>query len=389
MAPVAASSQPLHDRLPALDRMRGLVIALMAVDHASEAFNAGRFRGDAAWLHEAGSPIPTDQFLLRWITHLCAPAFFFLMGAAMALKAGKDRAAGLPQAATDRYLVARGAILILLDLGFVSLFWGEPAEGVFLFGVLAGLGMALLVLVPLRRLRPRALLLLALAGIAAHELVLGLLLRGALEGADPRTFRPGPWIGVGLSGGFVRPLFVIYPLLPWCLVAVLGHAFGTVLPSWSRARTERILTLAGLAALAVFVVVRLVDGYGNLLLLRGEHTLVRWLHVSKYPPSVSFLALELGLLALVLAGLSRFGPAAQGQPGVRAPFRLLGSAALFFYVLHIPLLEGAAAWTGLHRGAGIGAALLAALGVVLVALPPCAFYLRLRRRHPQSLLRFL
>ena len=52
----------------------------------------------------------------------------------------------------------------------------------------------------------------------------------------------------------------------------------------------------GLAALAVFAVVRAVDGYGNLGLHRGDGGWLHWLHVSKYPPSLSFTALELGII---------------------------------------------------------------------------------------------
>ena len=45
-------------RLPALDWMRGLVMVLMAIDHSSDAFNAGRLFTDAAWMWHPARPCP-------------------------------------------------------------------------------------------------------------------------------------------------------------------------------------------------------------------------------------------------------------------------------------------------------------------------------------------
>ena len=54
----------------ALDWLRGLVMILMTVDHASGVFNAGRLMTDGTALYRPGTPLPAAQFLTRWITHL-------------------------------------------------------------------------------------------------------------------------------------------------------------------------------------------------------------------------------------------------------------------------------------------------------------------------------
>ena len=72
-------------RLPAIDAMRGIVMVLMAMDHASHVFNAGRYVRDSFIWYRAGSEIPAAQFLTRWVTHLCAPTFLFLAGLVLAL----------------------------------------------------------------------------------------------------------------------------------------------------------------------------------------------------------------------------------------------------------------------------------------------------------------
>ncbi len=76
----ADSGTPLNpdaSRLAAIDWMRGLVMVLMAIDHASLAFNGGRLGDDSWFAHQAGSELPAAQFFTRWITHLCAPTFVF------------------------------------------------------------------------------------------------------------------------------------------------------------------------------------------------------------------------------------------------------------------------------------------------------------------------
>ena len=70
-------------RISAIDWMRGLVMILMALDHTSWFFNNGRIFADSVLLYELGDVFATDQFLTRWITHICAPTFVFLAGTAV------------------------------------------------------------------------------------------------------------------------------------------------------------------------------------------------------------------------------------------------------------------------------------------------------------------
>ena len=76
----ATSSATASRRIVAIDWMRGLVMVIMALDHASGEFNAGRIFSDGAFLYKAGTALPTAQFLTRFITHTCAPSFVTLAG---------------------------------------------------------------------------------------------------------------------------------------------------------------------------------------------------------------------------------------------------------------------------------------------------------------------
>ena len=54
-------------------------MVLMAIDHAS--FFIARVHPAETWASGPPYYASTIAFLTRWVTHLCAPGFFLLMGA--------------------------------------------------------------------------------------------------------------------------------------------------------------------------------------------------------------------------------------------------------------------------------------------------------------------
>src|SRR5262249_9028655 len=119
--------------------------------------------------------------------------------------------------------------------------------------------------------------------------------------------------------------------------------------------------------------------YGNMLLLRDDGSLVQWLHVSKYPPSIAYDALELGLASLLFAGLF---VVVERRPGFAAPVRTLGQVALFYYLLHIHLMALVAEAAGVRATLGIGAAFGGAALALLVLYPLSAAYGRYKAANP-------
>jgi hypothetical protein len=98
-----------------------------------------------------------------------------------------------------------------------------------------------------------------------------------------------------------------------------------------------VLGIGGLMALSVFAVVRGLRGYGDMFLHRGDGTWEQWLHVSKYPPSLAFIGLELGLLCLFLAALMALEPVIGVRPN--GALLVFGQTAMFFYLVHRLVLE--------------------------------------------------
>jgi uncharacterized membrane protein len=374
--PMAAPAPAAAPRLAAVDALRGLVMVLMTLDHASGAFNAGRLMSDSARGWVPGTALDPSQFATRWVTHLCAPTFVFLAGLSLSLSAERRRAKGEPPHAQDGFLVKRGLFIAACDPLWMS--WAFGVRGKVLFQVLYAIGMGFVAMAALRRLPPRVLGLLALATLAGHE-ALAQLVRDLSGGA------PGPLAALLVTGGLVGPVIVAYPLLPWLAVMALGHAMGGVVTGVAPSRLAGRAAIAGAAALSVFAVVRGVDGYGNLGLHRDSSALLQWVHVSKYPPSLSYAALELGIMALLLALLLCAAPSSRAL----APLVLLGQTAFFFYLLHAHLLHFAARLLGLEHGGGLRETYVAAAATVGVLLPLCAVYRRYKAAHPDGWTRYV
>jgi uncharacterized membrane protein len=365
-------------RIVPLDVMRGIVIVLMALDHASYHFNAGRYVTDSVVMYTAGSAIPALQFIVRWITHICAPTFVFLAGWALYLHTGKQTRAGASASTVDRFILVRGVMILALDPLWMSIGFG----GGVVFQVLYAIGAGLCCMAALRRLGLRTLLAAAGVLLIAGEALAGLALwAGGGESA-------GPIVAFLITGGRVGPsVFVVYPLLPWLAYMLLGWCCGRWLAEGRVADPVRFFLLAGLICLAVFGAVRGLNAYGNMLLYREGASILQWLHVSKYPPSLSFSTLELGLMALCLALLFRIHTGKTGSPG--NPLQVFGQTPLFFYVLHVHLLAVGARVLSLQHRAGLTVTVAAAAGVLLLLYPLCRWYRRAKRLRRFAVLRFL
>lgn len=377
---------PAPARIAAIDWLRGFVMVLMAIDHASGVFNAGRFASDSAYdlsglgVPPRSGPLDTAQFLTRWITHLCAPTFLFLAGTSLALSTRGRVEAGASPAEIDRHLAIRGALLLVFEAAWFSpLFSAGVGHFQLFLQVLFAIGAGIWLMIPLRRLPPGVL---AAAGVlwflAGEALTRGL----APPGADPSLGLSIALVPAGHGG-----VGVLYPALPWLAMMALGWAFGEALSraiaADGVAALARRCVAAGVASLALFGVVRGQNAYGNLGLLRADGSLAEWLYVSKYPPSLAFASLELGLMAIALGALMLF-ERSRTRVARGNPLLVLGQTALFFYLLHFHVLGVAGAVLGWIGERGLGTVYGAGLAVSAALYPLCVAYRDYKRRHPRG-----
>ena len=365
-------------RLPAIDTMRGIVMVLMAMDHASHVFNAGRYTRDSFSWYPAGSEIPAAQFITRWVTHLCAPTFLFLAGLVLALSVAKRQARGDPERTIDADIIKRGIFILLLDPLWMSFGFGEGT----ILQVLYAIGVSLCCMVLLRRLGTRSLFVMGLGFLFFGEALVAL---AVWAGEGQRSGLLGTFFVTG--GAVTKGIYVLYPVIPWLAYMILGWVCGKQMLGQDAFNPVRCFTMAGVISLIVFFMVRGFNKYGNMLLYRYDNSLLQWLHVSKYPPSLTFSALEMGLMFLILAFL--FAGYRNRNASAANPLQVFGRTPLFFYIIHVHLLAAAAWVLNLHRAFGLIESYIATVVALLVLYPLCRWYGRLKQTRSKSLLRYL
>lgn len=331
------STNSTFSRLLSLDALRGLIIVLMALDHANH-FVAQQHSSGEYW----GGQFPTYHdaltFLTRFVTHLSAPGFFFLMGVGMLLFANSRRKRGWSERAIVTHFLIRGGLLIGLQLLVVNRAWELSPGGWGLetyIGVLFALGGTMILGSLLLWLKPKILLPLTIAFVLGAELLT----------PDPgrwnQTF--SPLARILLIPGGNPDLWVNYPVLPWLELVSFGILFGHWLVNGRRKAFERALKL-GVTFLMAFLALRALDGFGNIRPRAGD-TWIDFLNVVKYPPSITFDLLTMGV-NLVLLGL--FARADEKLQRFFHPLAVFGQVPLFFYLAHLFLYAGLGRWPTPH-----------------------------------------
>jgi len=385
----ASSPAATTARLSSIDLLRGTVMVLMLLDHVRETFFLHVQMGDPVDVAKASPAL----FFCRLLAHLCAPVFVFLTGLSAWLYAS-NKPDG--RRAASAFLFKRGLFLVVLELTLVNFAWTfELPPSTLYLQVIWAIGLSMLALSALLWLPRGVLVALAILIIAGHNLFDGM----RLSADQPlhalwAVLHQRDWLQLG-EGLRAR---TSYPVLPWIGVIALGWAAG---PWFARdasmPRRHALLLWSGLGALAGFALLRLANIYGDASWAPQAdtlRTLMSVFNVTKYPPSLQFVLLTLGVGLLLLRLYE--SPALARR---LRPLSALGSAPMFFYLLHLFVLKllylGAVALWGFNKGAVFGfdsVATLVAISVALALLlqPPTAAFARLKsRRRDLAWLRYL
>jgi uncharacterized membrane protein len=299
----------------------------------------------------------------------------------------------------DRGILIRSSLLLAFDL----FYWGK-----WRLQVLFAIGMGFLLMIWARRLSRFCQIAVALGILLLSEAIILLFVelthitpvelgnRLARNDGEIGVFRliipfmlPGP-----LAEVYGLRFTVQYPFVPWAAMMLLGWVFGNYILD-SVARPDRYRTLYryllgwGFAALLLFVAVRGLNGYGNIFLYRSGNSVLQWLHVSKYPPSLAFCGLELGLMCLILAGLFKVQQLNGEHANRWNPLLVFGQTALFFYLVHNHAMLAVARLAGWECKLGLGATWIASGFVLIGMYPLCLFYRFIKGRYPGTILRYM
>lgn len=319
-------------RIESIDILRGLVMVLMAMDHTRDFFaSSGLNPRDVN---------DTLVFMTRWITHLCAPTFIFLGGVAIYL--WQDRHT---REETSRFIFTRGLWLILLEFTLVKLGWTFNITPSFMMAqVIWVIGLSMVVMSVVIYLPLRIIALVSAVMIFGHNIF------DSIEAVKLGSFK---WLWMFLhEPGMLYPwsdarFFVVYPMIPWVAVMSAGYCFGAFFLQPKVNRMRWILVF-GIASVTSFIILRFTNIYGDpapwIVQDTIVATLLSFINCEKYPPSLLYLLMTLGLAFLLLVLFEN----------VRCTFSIIlmtfGRVPLFFYILHIPIIHFVAVVVAVVRG---------------------------------------
>ena len=321
--------QTIQKRIQSIDILRGIVMVIMALDHVRDYFHIHAWTDDPLNLE---TTTPTLYFT-RYITHFCAPTFVFLSGISIYLQSLRKTKPEL-----SIFLMKRGLWLIFVELVIISFAWSfNPAYERFPLGVIWSIGISMFILGLLIKLPYKLILGIGLIIVFGHNL---------LDFPESATdFNGGFWLDLLHSSKWTsyqiignRNLIIAYPFLPWLGLMIMGYCTGQLfLPKFDSSRRKKLLTQTGIALLALFVILRGINIYGDPIIWsqqrNGLYTFFSFMNIHKYPPSLLYICVTIGCMLLLLPHLEKL------ENRFTKIMLVFGRTAFFYYILHIYLIH--------------------------------------------------
>lgn len=391
----AASAPDLvieRQRINSIDIVRGIVMVIMALDHSRDFFHIGGFATDPTNMTST-TPV---LFFTRWITHYCAPTFVFLSGTAIFLSLQKKNKKDL-----SMFLLSRGIWLIVLELiivRFAILF--NFYYDVILFQVIWVIGASMVCMAALIHFDYKALLTIGLIIVFGHNIFDAFRLQ-------PGDSFFGVWTILRQSGFIIltdnNTLFVMYPLLPWLGIMILGFCLGRLYSGqYKKDERTKLLLMIGLSVIALFLILRTINLYGDpapwSLQKNAMFTFMSFLNTTKYPVSLMYTLMTLGPLMVILALMEKM------NSDFLKPLHVFGRVPMFYYILHFLLIHSISILLFMNKtgkslnqidfhfnksfggittegGYSLGITYLLWVAVVFLLYPFCVWYNRYKSTH--------
>lgn len=366
-------------RLANIDALRGFVMVLMLLDHLRETWFVNYVVNDPL---NAATVLPAIGFA-RFAVSFCAPIFVALTGLGVYLFSINHTVEE-----TTSYLLKRGFLLIAIELVYLSpLYWGIVPQPTFWLQVIWCIGLCMIALALLMRLPRNALIALGLVLVCFHNLLDPIRLT-QVDALFPLWAIIHQRDVIDLPLGFVAK--TTYPILPWLGVISLGFGIGNWFrPEVDPATRQRLLLLLGFGMIGAFIILRLLNVYGDQPwhVVEGDpvRTVISFISMTKYPPSLLFLLPTLGVGALLLVLFERIN-----RSQLIAALAVFGAAPMFFYLLHLTVLRilyhSALAMWGPNDGQAYMFdnyhwVLLWFVAMIVPLYIPTVWYARLKRRR--------
>jgi len=385
-------------RIYSIDFTRGVVMIIMALDHVRDFMHVNSITQSPTDLSTT-TPL---LFFTRWITYLCAPIFVFLAGTS-AYISFKNKG-NVSQ--SRKFLLKRGLWLILLEFTVVNFaLWFDAGFHILIFEVIATIGFGFIILGLLMKSSSKTIGIIGLFILFSHNLftlipfgqgsIFKIILSPLFElGAFPLTSHTN--------------FIMAYPPVPWLGIILTGFASGKLfeLPD---AKRKSVFLKTGSGALLLFVALRFINIYGDPALWAPQknamYTFLSFMNVTKYPPSLLFCLITLGIMFLILAF------AEQAKNKLTEKVSVYGKVPLFYFIVHLyiihislivlliaqdfhwPDFSFATGTFGRPKGVESGVALWAIyviwIAIVLALYKPCLWFGKYKATHKQWWLKYI
>ena len=317
------------NRIQSIDVLRGAVMIIMALDHVRDFFHNDALLQDPTDLNTT-TPV---LFFTRWITHFCAPIFVFLSGVSAYLSGQKKSKEEL-----SLFLIKRGLWLVFVEVVFITLAISfNPLYNFFFLQVIWAIGWSMVILGLLVRTSLNVILVVGTIIFIGHNI---------FDYIAPPENKIGSFL---LTLFFTaRPDFIpvssstvigfIYAILPWTSIMLLGYRFGSFYIRKIN-KKERVKTFLyiGFGAIVLFIVLRIINLYGDRAPWSEQndfvYTVLSFLNVTKYPPSLLYSLMTIGAAIIILALTE------QTQNGIGRVLKVYGRVPFFYYVCHFYLIH--------------------------------------------------
>ena len=323
-------SEKLYKRIDSIDFLRGLVMVIMLIDHTREYVHSEAFHSSPTDLTKTNAML----FFTRWITHICAPTFVFLAGTSIFLMSQRNTKTKM-----SIFLIKRGLWLVLAELIIITLAWTfNPFYNLLILQVIWAIGISMVLFAVIIQLPFWLIFSLGVVIVFGHNL---------LDYPDINKSFRGGWLADLLyfsnfsiySLGKDHWFLIVYAFLPWLGVMMLGYCFGKLYaPTFDAGRRKKMLLLMGTGLIVLFIMIRLMKGYGDPFPMSSQprgttFTVLSFFNVNKYPPSLAFLSMTIGAGMLLLVLLENV------QNRITGFFLVYGRVPMLYYILHLYLIH--------------------------------------------------
>lgn len=378
------NSNSIISRIDSIDILRGLIILIMMLDHVRERFFMHQPTGDP--IYDSVSP---ELYFTRYITHFCVPIFIFLAGMSAWLYAHPQND---QYRSPSSFLFKRGLVLVLFDVVLYNMLWVDLGYNTIWLQVLWAIGLSMIGLSVVCRLNVWLIGALGLIIIFGHDIIkptdvspegVGFIIYSILFENNVLGYIAGVKIKAS------------YPVFAWFGVILVGYCAGQLYARSAAANVrQKALLIIAFISLLILLILRGFNLYGEALPWSVQETslatIMSFLNFSKYPPSLHYVLITVGIGCLLLIAFERLQ---QKATSLLSFLKTFGSVPMFVYFAHLYILL-AAYWVlflifgathgdrfGLHS---VGMIWLGAIILTLILYLPTKKFAAYKHKHKRE-----